>query len=35
MRASMASLIDRGAVWQAHPSQWAPFVVVGEGGAGR
>jgi CHAT domain-containing protein/tetratricopeptide (TPR) repeat protein len=32
MRVAMAGLIQKGALWQAHPSQWAPFVVVGEGG---
>jgi CHAT domain-containing protein/tetratricopeptide (TPR) repeat protein len=35
MRIAMASLIELGGLWQAHPSQWAPFVVVGEGGTGR
>ncbi|MBO0742469.1 MAG: CHAT domain-containing protein, partial [Hyphomicrobiaceae bacterium] len=33
LRLSMKALIDTGAIWQAHPSQWAPFVVVGEGAA--
>ncbi len=35
MRISMKSLIEKGGIWQAHPAQWAPFVVVGEGGAKR
>jgi tetratricopeptide (TPR) repeat protein len=35
MRISMASLIDKGGLWQAHPAQWAPFVVVGEGAPRR
>src|SRR5205085_9346992 len=30
-RISMRNLIERGAPLEAHPSQWAPFVVVGEG----
>jgi CHAT domain-containing protein len=34
-RISMREAIKKGALWQAHPSQWAPFVVVGEGAAGR
>ena len=34
MRRAMAGLIATG--WHnAHPANWAPFVVVGEGGAGR
>jgi hypothetical protein len=28
----MRELIDKGSFAEAHPSQWAPFVVVGEGG---
>jgi CHAT domain-containing protein/tetratricopeptide (TPR) repeat protein len=32
---SMRELIERGHTWQAHPSQWAPFVLVGEGGRVR
>jgi CHAT domain-containing protein len=32
---SMLTLIDRGEPREAHPSIWAPFVAVGEGGAGR
>ncbi len=35
MRQSMLALIDKGAPQEAHPAYWAPFVVVGEGGAGR
>jgi CHAT domain-containing protein len=34
MRQSMLVLIDKGAAVEAHPSFWAPFVVVGEGGVG-
>src|SRR5262249_1708985 len=30
-RRSMRELIENGDAWRAHPSQWAPFVVVGEG----
>ena len=30
-RVSMRELIEKGALAEAHPSQWAPFVVVGEG----
>jgi hypothetical protein len=29
----MLALIDKGAPHEAHPAYWAPFVVVGEGGA--
>jgi CHAT domain-containing protein len=35
MRRAMQALIDRGTPDQAHPSYWAPFVVVGEGAAGQ
>ena len=35
MRQSMLDLIDHGNAEEAHPAYWAPFVVVGEGGAGR
>jgi CHAT domain-containing protein len=35
MRQSMLALIDHGKPEEAHPAIWAPFVVVGEGGAGR
>lgn len=34
-RAMLALLDDRTRPWAAHPSVWAPFVLVGEGGAGR
>ena len=34
MRQLMIELIDKGARREAHPAYWAPFVVVGEGGAG-
>ena len=33
LRRSMLALIDKGEPKQAHPSYWAPFVVVGEGAA--
>jgi len=29
----MLSMIDTGKDYEAHPAFWAPFVVVGEGGA--
>ena len=29
----MLALINKGKANEAHPSYWAPFVVVGEGGA--
>jgi CHAT domain-containing protein len=32
LRRAMLALIDRGETCEAHPSYWAPFVVVGEGG---
>ena len=35
MRQSMLTLIDAGTPKEAHPAFWAPFVVVGEGGAAR
>ena len=35
MRQSMLTMIDRGGPYEAHPAYWAPFVVVGEGGAAR
>ena len=35
MRQSMLDLIDHGTAEEAHPANWAPFVVVGEGGTGR
>jgi CHAT domain-containing protein len=31
LRRSMLALIDKGDVREAHPSYWAPFIVVGEG----
>jgi CHAT domain-containing protein len=33
MRRAMRALIEKGTPIEAHPSYWAPFVVVGEGGA--
>ena len=35
MRQSMLALMGKGTPQEAHPAYWAPFVVVGEGGAGR
>src|SRR5262245_8988790 len=35
MRRAMLALIDNGRPEEAHPSYWAPFVVVGEGAAAR
>ncbi|MGO9461199.1 MAG: tetratricopeptide repeat protein [Rhodomicrobium sp.] len=35
MRQSMLALIETGTEREAHPAYWAPFVVVGEGGAGK
>jgi CHAT domain-containing protein/tetratricopeptide (TPR) repeat protein len=35
MRRAMAALIEKGTPIEAHPSYWAPFVVVGEGAAAR
>jgi CHAT domain-containing protein len=35
LRRSMLSIIDSGKPYEAHPSFWAPFVLVGEGGEGR
>jgi CHAT domain-containing protein len=35
MRQSMLAMIDKGAPYEAHPAYWAPFVIVGEGGAAR
>jgi CHAT domain-containing protein len=35
LRRSMVSMIDSGKDYEAHPAFWAPFVLVGEGGAGR
>jgi hypothetical protein len=33
LRRAMLAMIDKGEPRQAHPAYWAPFVVVGEGGA--
>jgi len=35
LRNAMLALIDTGSAREAHPTIWAPFVLVGEGGAGR
>jgi hypothetical protein len=35
LRRSMVSMIDAGRDHEAHPAYWAPFVLVGEGGAAR
>jgi CHAT domain-containing protein len=35
LRRSMLSMIDTGKPYEAHPAFWAPFVLVGEGGAAR
>ena len=35
MRRSMTALLDKGPPEEAHPAFWAPFSVVGEGGAAR
>jgi tetratricopeptide (TPR) repeat protein/CHAT domain-containing protein len=35
LRRSMLDLIDEGKTYEAHPAFWAPFVLVGEGGAAR
>ena len=35
LRRSMLAFIDQSEPREAHPAYWAPFVVVGEGGAGR
>ena len=35
IRQSMLALIGNGKPYEAHPAFWAPFVVVGEGGAAR
>ena len=34
-RSSMLAMINTAEPKQAHPAYWAPFVVVGEGGAAR
>lgn len=35
LRRSMKALIENGSSVEARPAYWAPFVIVGEGGAGR
>jgi CHAT domain-containing protein/tetratricopeptide (TPR) repeat protein len=35
LRQSMLALIDNGEPYEAHPALWAPFAMVGEGGAAR
>ncbi len=35
MRQSMLALIEKGEPYEAHPAYWAPFAVVGEGGAAK
>jgi CHAT domain-containing protein/Tfp pilus assembly protein PilF len=35
LRRAMLSMIDTGKSYEAHPAFWAPFVIVGEGGASR
>jgi tetratricopeptide (TPR) repeat protein/CHAT domain-containing protein len=35
LRRAMLAMIDKGALREAHPAFWAPFVVVGEGAAAR
>ena len=35
LRRSMLSMIETGKDYEAHPGFWAPFVLVGEGGASR
>jgi len=35
LRRSLLSMIDTGKEYEAHPAFWAPFVLVGEGGAAR
>jgi CHAT domain len=35
LRISMKELIEKGDLAEAHPRQWAPFVIVGEGSASR
>jgi hypothetical protein len=34
-RISMKDLIEKGDLSEAHPSQWAPSVIVGKGGSGK
>jgi hypothetical protein len=35
LRRSMLYMITTGKDYEAHPAFWAPFVIVGEGGAGK
>jgi CHAT domain-containing protein/tetratricopeptide (TPR) repeat protein len=35
LRRAMLAMIDTGKTYEAHPAFWAPFVIVGEGGAAR
>jgi CHAT domain-containing protein len=35
LRRAMLSMIKKGTQREAHPTYWAPFVIIGEGGAGR
>jgi CHAT domain-containing protein len=35
LRRAMLVLIDTGSAREAHPANWAPFVVVGAGDAGK
>ena len=35
LRRSMLALIDKGAPHEAHPTYWAPYVLVCEGGSGK
>jgi len=35
LRRSILSMVDTGKNYEAHPAFWAPFVIVGEGGAAR
>jgi hypothetical protein len=32
-RSAMLSMINNGKAYEAHPAFWAPFVLIGEGGA--
>jgi CHAT domain-containing protein/tetratricopeptide (TPR) repeat protein len=35
LRIAMLAMIDKGEAREAHPAYWAPFIVVGEGGAAK
>jgi CHAT domain-containing protein len=35
LRRAMIAMIDKGQAHESHPTFWAPFVVVGEGGAAK